>query len=77
MKLTEPVLKNAIAEFLKIPLAKLVDDAVLTELVRESFLLVEMVMFLQDEYSVRIIQEDLKTVRTVKNLVDVFISKSK
>lgn len=77
MKLNDAILKKAISDFLKAPAAKVVDDAVLTEIVRESFVLVEMVMFLQDEYSVRIIQEDLKGVRTVRNLIDVFIAKSK
>ncbi len=60
--------KNKIAKFLKIPLDKVKDDAVLTELVTDSFALIDMVVELQEEYSSRLTQENLKDVRTVSDL---------
>jgi acyl carrier protein len=74
--LSENQIKETISGFLKLPIDKLKDDAVLTELVHESFVLVEMVMFLQDEFQVRIIQQDLRNVRTMGELVKVFQAKS-
>lgn len=74
--LTKEKMKSAICEFLKLPAEKLTDDAILTEVVNESFILVEMVMYLQDEFHVRIIQNDLRNVRTVGELIEVFVAKS-
>lgn len=67
---------SGITGFLRIPKEKVTDETVLTELVRESFVLVEMVMFLQDELGVRVVQDDLKDVRTVGDLVRALQSKS-
>jgi acyl carrier protein len=74
--LTESKIKETISGFLKLPADKLQDEAVLTDLVHESFVLVEMVMFLQDEFHVRIIQQDLRNVRTMGELIKVFQAKS-
>jgi len=57
-----------IASFLKIPPDHVQESAVLTDLVSESFVLVEMVMELQEEFGVRIMQEDLQHVKTVGDL---------
>ncbi len=75
--LSSDQIKNAVSGFLNVPVERLTDSSVLTDLVVESFLLVEMVMFLQDEFTVRIIQEDLKTVHTVGDLVKTFQEKDK
>lgn len=74
--LSTSAIKENISSFLKVPMDKLQDERVLTELVSESFILVEMVMFLQDELSVRLIQDDIKSVRTVGDLIAVFQKKS-
>lgn len=74
--MTASALKETMAAFLKVPTARMTDDTILTELVRESFLLIEMVMYLQDELSVRIVQEDLKGVERVGQLVEVFLAKT-
>ncbi len=63
----QAVLKT-MAGFLRQPVEKLSDDAVLTDLVAQSFLLVEIVIELQEEFSVRFGQEELKSVRTVGDL---------
>ena len=69
-------IKQAIKDFLHVPLEKLSDETRLTELVRESFILVEMVMYLQDEFNVQLVQDDLKTAHTVGELIRVFKEKS-
>ncbi len=68
--------KIKIARFLKCPVERLEDDGVLLDLVSESFQLVEMIIELQDELKVRLIQEDLRLVRTVRDLTQILISKS-
>lgn len=50
---------------------KIADDAVLTELVNSSFLLVEMVIELQEEFDIRFQQADMNEVSTVGQLLDL------
>jgi acyl carrier protein len=68
--------KVKMADFLRLPVSKLEDDAALTNLVTESFALVEMVIELQEEFSVRLVQEDLKNVKTVGDLTELFESRA-
>ena len=63
--------REKIATFLNQPPASIRDDAVLTSLVPESFLLVELVIELQEEFGVRLMQDDLKDVKTVNDLATV------
>ncbi|MCI0416973.1 acyl carrier protein [bacterium] len=63
--------REKIAAFLNQPLANIEDEAILTSLVPESFLLVELVIELQEEFGVRLMQDDLKNVRTVGDLAAV------
>jgi acyl carrier protein len=67
--------KEKIASFLKQPIHRLQDDTVLTNLVVESFILVEMIIELQDDFGIRLIQEDMKHVKTVGDLTDLFMSR--
>ena len=69
--------KAKMASLLRQPVTKLDDDAILTNLVVESFLLIEMVIELQEEFGVRLVQEDLRDVKTVGDLVNLFASRSK
>lgn len=69
------IVKDAMAAFLKLPVAQLEDARVLTDLVSDSFLLVQMVIELQEEFGVRLVQEDLKTVKTVQDLTQLLTSR--
>ncbi len=51
------------------------DDSVLTDLVNSSFLLVEMVIELQEEFDVRFQQSDLAEVANVGQLLDLVESR--
>ena len=51
------------------------DSALLTDLVSSSFLLVETMIELQEEYAVRFQQEDLVDVKTVGGLLDLVVSR--
>lgn len=61
--------KSRMAEFLKRPVES--EDAALTSLVVDSFILIEMVMDLQETFQFRLVQEDLAEVRTVGDLLNV------
>jgi acyl carrier protein len=63
--------REKIATFLNQPPTAISDDATLTSLVPESFLLVELVIELQEEFGVRLMQDDLKDVKTVNDLATV------
>lgn len=61
--------RKKIAAFVNEPLEKVNDDQVLTDLVVESFLLVELVIELQEEFQIRLMQDDLRNVKTVGDLI--------
>ena len=74
--LDKDAVKEKIAAFLKQPISRLQDDTLLTNLVVESFILVEMIIELQDTFGIRLVQEDMKHVRTVAELTDLFVSRA-
>lgn len=65
-------IRASIAQFLNKPQAEIQDTAVLKNLVTDSFMLVELVMTLQEDYKVRVVQDDLQHVATVGDLIGVF-----
>jgi acyl carrier protein len=66
-------LRSKIAELARRAPGEVTDDTVLTELVTESFALVEMMIELQEEFRVRFVaQDELRDVRTVGELVALF-----
>jgi len=64
-------IRAEIAKFLRKPPAKVGDAVALMDLVQESFVLVEMVIDLQETFSVRFGQADLSAVKTVGDLIDL------
>jgi len=64
------------AQILKQPVDRLADTTVLTDLVAESFVLVDMVIELQDDLGIRLMHDDLKAVKTVGDLLAVIASKT-
>ena len=68
--------KEKMAALLKLPLARLEDAAALTDLVTDSFLLVEMVIELQEEFGVLLVQEHVSHVKTVADLTELFAAKT-
>ena len=64
--------KQKMAAFLRLPVTKLDDAALLTDVVVESFALVEMVIRLQEDLGMRLVQEDLKDVKTVGEFAQLF-----
>lgn len=64
-------IKKALARSLNREPDALADDVVLIDLVAESFALVETVINLQEELNFRLVQDDLRDVKTVGDLVRV------
>ena len=68
--------KAFMAKQLNIPVSKLAEESAnLTDLVHESFILIELIIALQEEFKVRLVQEDLQEVKTLGHLLDVFQKK--
>ncbi len=63
--------KQALGQSLDRKPEELEDDILLNDLVAESFALIETVISLQEELSIRLVQDDLRDVRTVGDLVQV------
>lgn len=72
---TREQVRKAMAEVLGHPTSRVEDSALLTDLVNSSFLLVEMVIELQEEFAVRFQQADLADVQTVGALIDLVVSR--
>jgi acyl carrier protein len=73
----EESVRRRIAEILRQPLEKVADATELIDLVAESFVLVEMAIELQEEFHVRLLQEDLNRVRTVADLTRLVASRAR
>lgn len=69
--------RGKMARLLKQPVDRLTDATVLTDLVAESFILVDMVIELQDDLGIRLMHDDLKAVKTVGDLLTVISAKSR
>ncbi len=67
----EAKIKQALGGSLKRKPEELDDDTVLKDLVAESFALIETVINLQEDLSIRLVQDDLRDVKTVGDLVKV------
>jgi acyl carrier protein len=65
-------IKARMCRLLKLPEARVPDDAVLTDIVSDSFRLVETFIELQEEFGLRLTQEDLRGVQTVGQLLQLF-----
>ena len=61
-----------ISQLLEQPLEVLVDEAELISLVNSSFLLVEMIIEMQEEFNVRFNQADMAGVTNVGQLIALF-----
>lgn len=68
MRVSRDFVKVKIAEFLKVPASELREDMVLSSLVADSFMLVELIIELQDICEVHLGQEDLKDIKTLGDL---------
>lgn len=76
MSIDSNTIKSRISATLQIPVSKLKDEAVITDLVTESFALVEMVIDLQEEFGIRLGQEDLKSITTIGSLTKLIAERS-
>ncbi len=72
---TREQVRKTMAEVLGHATSKVEDSALLTDLVNSSFLLVEMVIELQEEFDVRFQQADLADVETVGDLIELVVGR--
>jgi len=66
------LVRKRVSQFLKKPVDRLTDDALLRDLVTESLVLVDMIITLQEDYKVRFTQDKLANVKTVGDLLRLF-----
>jgi acyl carrier protein len=65
-----------IAALLRVPADRVRPDTLLADLITESFLLVELVIDLQEEFGVRFLQDDVAKVRTVEDVANLVALRS-
>jgi acyl carrier protein len=69
--ITTEAVQQRIAELLAVPLAEVTPQTLIGNLVRESFMLVELVIDLQEEYGVYFTQDQLREIETIGQLIDL------
>jgi acyl carrier protein len=74
--LTAETVKSFLATFTRVPLEKIEDDTPMMELVAESFMMVELMLALQEDLGVDLVHEDLEGVQSVGELIEVLQSRS-
>jgi acyl carrier protein len=75
MGVTTEDVRRRMAEILEIPEERATPDTVLTDLVSDSFRLVEMAIELQEDFDVIIGQADMVDLRTVAQLAELVRSR--
>ena len=70
-------IKQRISATLQVPVTRLKDEALIAEIVTESFAVVEMVIDLQEEFGIRLGQEDLKSIKTIGALAALIAERTK
>jgi len=76
-RITPDLIKERIARSLHVSRTKLVDSALVSDVVTESFAVVEMVIDLQEEFGIRLGQEDLKTLKTIGDLTALIVERAR
>ena len=72
MKTTREQIRGRIAEIIGQPLDRVQDQVQLANLVISSFLLVELIIDLQDEFEARFGQTEMQDVKNVGQLLDLY-----
>jgi acyl carrier protein len=75
--LDNQTVKTRITEVLNVSPEKVKETALLQELVMDSFILIDLVIDLQNTFNVRLNQEDLTEVKSVGDLISVLQAKAK
>jgi acyl carrier protein len=69
-------IKQKMAGYLKLPLDVLQDSSEIASVVPDSFLLVELLIELQEDYDIRIVQADLQNIKTVADLAGLIAERA-
>lgn len=69
--------KQALAKFLKLPVDQIADTMELKGLVRDSFMLVELLIELQEEFGVHLCQTDAEQLHTVAELTGLIAERAR
>lgn len=69
-------IKGSLSTFLKIPVSRIDDSMELKGMVRDSFMLVELLIELQEEYGVRLSHTDAEHIDTVADLTELIAERS-
>lgn len=75
MEINKEAIKGKLASFLKIPANRIEDSTRLKGIVPDSFMLVELLIELQEEYDMRLMQSDVEGIDTVSDLIELIIGR--
>lgn len=75
MEINKDVIKGKLASFLKIPVNRIEDSTRIKGIVPDSFMLVELLIELQEEYDIRLMQSDVESIDTVSDLIELIVGR--
>ena len=69
-------IKQKISSFTKLPVENIADTQPLSSLVADSFILVELMLTLQEEYAISLSQEEMESIVNVNDLIHLIQQKT-
>jgi acyl carrier protein len=77
MTIDKNTIKDSMARFLKLPASRFDDQMELKAIVPDSFMFVELMIELQEEFGVRLQQADAENVHTVSDLAELVAARAR
>ena len=74
MMISRDFVKDGVADFLKVSARDIPDDIALSRLIADSFMVVELMIELQETNGIRLGQEDIKHVKSVGELITAIVT---
>ena len=74
MMISGDFVKDRVAAFLKVPARDIPDEMALSRLIADSFMIVELMIELEETCGIRLSQEEVKHVKTVGELTSAIIA---
>lgn len=76
MQIDKEAIKNNVAAFLKVPAARIDEATPLNGIVPDSFMLVELLIQLQEDYGIRLSQADIEHIETIADLTHLILTRT-
>jgi acyl carrier protein len=77
VQIDKETVMGKLAAFLRIPANRIDETMRIKGIVPDSFMLVELMIEMQEEYGIRLMQEDVENIDTVADLIQLIVSRAR